>query len=398
MSVHPLLLSCPILKKIILIWSSVYFKFTNQILFLFMKNQKLYKTVAILSLLVLITVIIVYAKAFLVPITFAALLSMLLLPIAKWFQLKGLNKGLSTLVSVLAIVAFFAIVIALISWQMSDITTDASKLEKQVSEKYQQAKDFITQQFGVTQEKQEEMIKQQQASSASKAGSVIGGFLTGLGGFLTNTLLVLVYIFLFIYFRSRLKEFIIRIVDNKDRENALDIVNNAQKVSMKYLSGLFMMIVCLWIMYGIGFYIIGVKNALFFALLCGLLEIVPFVGNLTGTVLTVSMSLVQGGDLTMVISILAVYATVQFIQTYILEPLVVGSEVNINPLFTIIGLIAGELLWDIPGMILAIPLMGVAKIVCDHIEALKPYGYLIGNNPKNKDSWFNRNLKPLWKR
>jgi predicted PurR-regulated permease PerM len=62
--------------------------------------------------------------------------------------------------------------------------------------------------------------------------------------------------------------------------------------------------------------------------------------------------------------------------------LVVGAEVNINPLFTIIGLVAGELVWGISGLILAIPLMGVAKIICDHVEALKPFGELIGEEKK----------------
>src|SRR5688500_20374019 len=97
-----------------------------------------------------------------------------------------------------------------------------------------------------------------------------------------------------------------------------------------------MMIVVLWIMYGIGFSVAGVKNELFFAILCGLLEIVPFVGNITGTALTIIASMATGGGSNVIIGILIVYGLVQFIQTYILEPLVVGEEISINPLFTII--------------------------------------------------------------
>ena len=171
-----------------------------------------------------------------------------------------------------------------------------------------------------------------------------------------------------------------------DEAKALTIVNNAQQVSQKYLTGLSLMIMALWVMYGIGFSIVGVKNALFFAVLCGLLEVVPFIGNLTGTAVTVAASLAQGADFNMVLGILVVYSLVQFFQTYILEPLVVGAEVNINPLFTIIGLVAGEALWGIPGMILAIPLMGIAKIVCDNIEPLKPFGFLIGEEKKGRKS------------
>ncbi|WP_261387362.1 AI-2E family transporter [Chitinophaga pinensis] len=62
--------------------------------------------------------------------------------------------------------------------------------------------------------------------------------------------------------------------------------------------------------------------------------------------------------MTLVVGILVTYGLVQFIQTYLLEPLVVGSGVDLNPMATIVGLVAGELLWGIPGMVMAIPLMG----------------------------------------
>ena len=144
------------------------------------------------------------------------------------------------------------------------------------------------------------------------------------------------------------------------------------------------MILCLWIMYSIGFSIVGVKNAVLFAALCSLLEIVPFVGNLTGNVITVLAVVMQGGNSGMIFGVLITYGIVQFIQTYLLEPLVVGRGVSINPVFTIAGLVAGEAVWGIPGMVLAIPFMGISKIVFEHITGLKPYGFLIGEEKKSK--------------
>jgi predicted PurR-regulated permease PerM len=201
-------------------------------------------------------------------------------------------------------------------------------------------------------------------------------------GIIVDLILTLVYIFLFLYFRGHIRNFIYKIVPANERGNTRTILADAAKVAQQYLTGLASMIVILWIMYSIGFSIVGVKNAVFFAILCGLLEIVPFVGNITGTTITVLMTIAQGGDTRMVAGVIITYGIVQFIQTYILEPLVVGSEVNINPLFTIMVLVLGELLWGIPGMILAIPLLGIAKIVFDHVEPLKPYGYLIGQEKK----------------
>jgi predicted PurR-regulated permease PerM len=82
--------------------------------------------------------------------------------------------------------------------------------------------------------------------------------------------------------------------------------------------------------------------------------------------------------LPVLVGIAITYAIVQFIQGWVLEPLILGPQVKINPLFTIIALVLGELLWGIPGIILAIPILAIFKIVCDHIEPLQPIGFLIG--------------------
>jgi predicted PurR-regulated permease PerM len=171
------------------------------------------------------------------------------------------------------------------------------------------------------------------------------------------------------------------------------IIDGVSKVSQQYLLGLSKMIACLWVMYAIGFSILGVKNALFFAFLCGLLEIVPFIGNITGTTITVLVAGVQGGSLLMLTGIIGSYGIIQFIQGWVLEPLIVGSQVKINPLFTIIALVIGNIMWGIPGIFLAIPLMAMFKIVCDHIEPLRPYGFLIGEiETKKSDSDIIKNI------
>ena len=261
---------------------------------------------------------------------------------------------------------------------------DASGIEQNLTKKLDEFRQFVKETFAISTQKQKELVQEQQASSSGGASSFVTKLLAGLGGFLTNTILVLVYMFLFLYFRTHLKNFILQLLPKESSAKTGKVIQNSRKVAQKYLTGLAMMIGCLWVMYGIGFSIIGVKGAIFFAILCGLLEIVPFVGNLTGNAITVLMVIAQGGSMQMVLGVLITYAVVQFIQTYLLEPLVVGSEVNINPLFTIIGLVLGELIWGIPGMVLAIPLLGIAKIICDNVEGLKPYGYLLGTGKKQK--------------
>jgi predicted PurR-regulated permease PerM len=248
-----------------------------------------------------------------------------------------------------------------------------------------QLRQFATNTFGISEQKQEQIIQQQQQSSTGRLSTMMSGFFSSFGSFLTDFLIVMVYIFLFLLFRTHLQRFVLKLVPKQEQGNAQTIMHDVRRVSQKYLTGLALMIACLWVMYAIGFSIVGVENAIFFAILCGLLEIVPFVGNLTGIAITLLMTLAQGGNTNMLIGILIIYAVVQFTQSYLLEPLIVGHEISINPVFTIVGIVGGELLWGIPGMILALPLLGMIKIVCDHIEPLKPFGYLIGEE-KKKDA------------
>lgn len=356
-----------------------------------MEDKLLNKSIKVLLFVFLSALILHYGKPFFVPLTIAAMLSMLLLPVSLKLEAWGVGKAFSIVLSILLVVLFFGGIIALLAWQVSEMSENAAQIEKSITQKIQQVKDFITNSLGISPQKQQEMMqKQQQSSGGGKLATSLSAALASVGTLLAHFLLVLVYMFLFMYFRAHLKKFILKIVPKGKQAEAGKVIESARKVAQKYISGLMLMIVGLWIMYSIGFAIAGVKNFFFFAVLCGLLEIVPFVGNLLGNALTIIVALAQGGDMNVVIGILITYGLVQFIQSYILEPLVVGSEVNINPVFTIVGIIAGEFIWGIPGMILAIPILGIIKIVCDHVEPLKPYGFLIGEEKKSDSSMIDR--------
>ena len=349
------------------------------------QTSSLQRAIYFLLFAFLIVTVLYYAKPFLVPVCFAGLLAMLFLPISLWFESKNIPKGLSILFCIIIFIIIITGIIWLISWQITDVTSEASDIESKLQKMITQLKEYIQSHFGIS-KKQQELITEQ-AKNNSTMFSNIG---SSLMGFMVDFILMLVYIFLFMFYRERIKTFVLKIVSSQQKKNAETIILDVEKVSQQYIAGLGLMIACLWVMYSIGFSIVGVKYAVLFAIICGLLEIVPFIGNLTGNLLAVLMVVIQGGGIGMVIGVVVTYLIVQFLQTYLLEPLVVGAEVNINPLFTIIILVVGELVWGIPGMVLAIPLLGIIKIICDHVESLKPYGYLIGSDKKKRPSIFRK--------
>lgn len=327
-----------------------------------------------LLLLFLLIASLYFAREFLIPLSVGAVMATLFLPLCRWLERRKVPRGMAVVFCLLVLLLVISGIAILLSHQISNLTHDFSILRERGIELMQDVQKYIYAHSGITIEQQnQELIKQQPAIALFLKEIAIS-----LPSLLTNLILTLVYILFLLYYRSHIKQFILKFSSDSQRSEMEKVIDSVGHVSQQYLIGLSKMIVCLWLMYGVGFYLLGVKNALFFAFLCGLLEIVPFIGNITGTAITVMVAGVQGGSFLMLAGIIGTYAVIQFIQGWVLEPLIVGSEVKINPLFTIIALVIGGLLWGLPGIFLAIPLMAMLKIVCDHIEPLKPYGFLIG--------------------
>lgn len=342
--------------------------------------DKLQYSVNFIFLFVLAFAGLYFAAPFLIPVALAAVLSMVFIRLCNFFERKGMSRSWASLLCILVFLLVIGSVIGLLSFQLGDLAENLNGMEKRLTSMLEGLKSWINETLGIKKSAQEKMIKETTSSGSS---GMLLSFATGLMDVAVNTVLVIVYMFLFLSMRGHIKKFILKLVPKKDNADTSQLVHDAGKVSQKYLSGLAAMIGVLWVMYGIGFSVVGVESAIFFAVLCGLLEIVPFVGNLTGTCITVFAVMAQGGDGKMVAGVLATYFLVQFIQTYILEPLIVGEQVNINPMFTIMGLVLGELVWGVAGMILAVPLMGMTKIICDSYPHLQPYGFLLGpENPR----------------
>ncbi len=335
-----------------------------------------------LLVVVLIVAILIFAKGFLMPLVIGGILATLFLPFCNWMERIGFGRAIAVFISLLTLLLVFGLIIALLSWKISELFTDFDLLKNQAIKTFSEIQTYFLEHFGITLEKQSQIFKNEQPSLTSLMQLTVGS----LKYILTNIILVLAYFFFLLYSRIHIKQFFLKLTKDKQHGEMEQILKSTTHVSQQYLLGLTKMIICLWVLYSIGFSIIGVKNAVFFAILCGLLEIIPFIGNITGTILTVLITALHGGQIPLLLGIIITYGIVQFIQGWILEPLILGPQVKINPLFTIIALVVGDWIWGIPGILLAIPITAMVKIVCDHVEPLKPYGFLIGDLVSEKKS------------
>jgi predicted PurR-regulated permease PerM len=125
--------------------------------------------------------------------------------------------------------------------------------------------------------------------------------------------------------------------------------------------------------------ILGIEYALLLGVLGALLNMIPYIGGLVAVAMPMIVAFVTKSSPIYVLYVMVLYYLIQLIDNNYIVPMIVASKVKINALFSIIVVIAGNALWGIPGMFLSIPLLAIIKLVCDHIEPLKPWGFLLGD-------------------
>jgi len=342
---------------------------------------------SILLAIILSSIVLYFARPLFMPLALAGILALVFMRPSDWLERRGAPRLLTAILSGLFFAGLVAGVVLLINWYIHRFAMDLPQLEKKVGAVIHDTRNFLRSQWGL----RVPGGKPGQLVDTAAAGKMTTSVLGSVIAVLIHLILIVVYMIMLLTMRAHIRTFFLKLVREPNKPRIDLVMYRSVKVAQEYIYGMMFIIVYLWILYGIAFSLIGVRYGIFFAILCGTLEIIPFVGNITGSTLTCIMALSQGGGMHMVVYILASYCVIQFSQFYIVSPLVMREQVNLSPLFTIVCLIAGELLWGIPGMILAIPCLAIFKIVCDEVDFLKAFGFLLGRSGKpGKRSFFRR--------
>jgi predicted PurR-regulated permease PerM len=160
------------------------------------------------------------------------------------------------------------------------------------------------------------------------------------------------------------------------------IIDGIKLVVQQYITGIIIVIFILSILNSILLLIIGVDHAIFFGVFAAMLNVVPFIGPIFGSILPIIYSLLTMDSLIYPLMILLGFYIIQLFESNLFTPVIVGSKVSMNALLTLLLLFIGAQIWGLVGMILFIPMGAILKVVFDEIDSLKPYGFLLGRVPQ----------------
>lgn len=128
-------------------------------------------------------------------------------------------------------------------------------------------------------------------------------------------------------------------------------------------------------------WIMDVDFALFWAVVIGLLNYIPYAGSILGVMLPVILSLAQFGALWTTAVLATLLIAVQAYVGNILEPRVIGRQLNLSPTVVLLSLSVWAALWGLPGALLAVPLTAMVAIICNAFQPTRFVAVLLANDP-----------------
>jgi predicted PurR-regulated permease PerM len=349
-----------------------------------MKDRIILQVSGIIFILFIFFYSLSLTKVFLIPIVIAGLFALLLKPIHDYLIRKKWNRILSIVLCLLVIVVVVAGIVTLFSSQVLNLADEMPLIKARTTEKFQTLQNAIESSTPISAKQQLAYLNKQYHAFLDQSGSMIGRFILGFTGFLAGFGLIMVYTFLFLLYKGKIKKFTLKLFPEDNHQKIHTIINRIQDLAQYYLVGILIELSVLGMLNSIGLLIIGIKQPFFFGYLAALLNIIPYIGVLIGSLFPITMALIFKDSIWSAIAVAGLMSFNQFIDNNFLTPKIVGSHVRINPLATIMAIVAGGLLWGIAGMILFIPLLGILKIICDQIDPFKPFGYLLGDEEEFK--------------
>jgi predicted PurR-regulated permease PerM len=333
--------------------------------------QSLVSAIAMVAILML-------AKGFLIPLAFALLMSFILFPVVTRLERWGIHRMVAAFTSILLVLVLISLAILLFTTQIVALSRDFPDFQAKFTQILADVTVFINQNLNVVPDlKRNELLQRINAAIVSSSGTWFASTFSNVARFSASLILTVVYLFLILIYRTGLTKAFTRFFPHGQRERAMGVFISLQKVGQTYLFGVVMVIFIVGCLNSIGLWLIGIEHALLFGFIAATLTIIPYIGTLIGASLPMVYAFVTYESAGMAFSIAVFFWIVQLLESNLITPKIVGGNLQINALTSIMSIVIGATIWGIPGMILFLPFAAMLSVVCSEYEPLKPFGMLM---------------------
>ncbi len=333
------------------------------------------RAIGVLALIGIGLYFIYLIQTVIVYVIISIIFSMIANPIVEFFRKR--LKFKNTIAVSTTLILFLLVIIGLVLLFVPLITSQSTNLSLLDTKSIEIRSIELYNQFSVYLERHRidssKIIKESDITSRLNF-NFLTDFFNSIIGTLSSLGIGLVTVFFISFFFLKDKvQFIIGMKKILPDEHEDKILNSIEKIRLlltRYFIGLFVQLTVVFILYLIVLLLFGVENAIVIAFLCGLLNIIPYIGPFIASILAGILTMLSniGSDFQTVILPTTIYVTigffiVQLIDNNISSPIIFSKSVNSHPLEIFLVILIIGTLFGITGMIIAIPLYTILKVI-----------------------------------
>ena len=335
----------------------------------------------------------ILARDFLYPLAFGILLSYLLYPIVNYLEKKGFPRILSILLTILAAVAGFIAIAVFVLKRVNLFMDELPRFREMTVDNIESLQKYLETNFGIPGERLKNFLIENIFDLGSRSEKIFAAT--------TGTIFAIfmqpVYVFLFLYYRTKFAYFYLKIVGYENRPIAIAALREIAGVVTRYMLGVTMVVLILCFFNSAGLLLIGIKYPLLLGVIMALFSFIPYFGNIIGGMVVLTFALLTGDSTVLAFRVVIFTFIVHFVENNILSPNIVGNNIRLNPFVIILSLIVGAMIWGIPGMLVTIPFLAMLKIFLKTIPSMQAFAFLMGIRGTKKHELTVKNIRDFLK-
>ncbi len=334
--------------------------------------------------LVVIGVSLYFAKDIIMPIALGLLITLTLTPLVRFVRRLGVQSGLAAFAVVLLVGSAMGTGGYLLSTPVSDLIDSAptigARLQSKLAE-FRSSVDTISSVSAQVESIAGEAPAEDVQQVVIKQPGIISSATSSLMSGLTSIALALIFALFMLASGDMFYQKLIAVMPQlSEKKKALRIVYAVEDNVSQYLFTITLINISLGVIITLLLFIAGMPNAPLWGTIAAVMNFLPYVGALLGAGLLAAMSL--GNFDTMMAALIPpfLYLTCTTIEGNILTPMIVGKRLELNSVAVFLAVAIWGWLWGIAGALMAVPLLVVFKVLCDHSEDLATWGEFLGGS------------------
>lgn len=341
-------------------------------------NIRRIKSMLAIMFLLMAVYALYFGREFFMPVILAFLLALTLTPIVRFLRKRGVPEAVSATLLVLFSVGFVTTAGYLLSGPAIDLVNNAPSIGQQVSERLNHLRRpfekfmQVSEQIGAMTEPAREpgvskVVIAQSGILSQAAGSVLSGATS-------VTIVFVLSLFLLASGTMFYEKIVQSFTRMSEKKRALRVVYDVEREISRYLLTVALINAGLGVAIALGLWALGMPNPMLWGAAAALLNFLPYIGALLNMVVVGIIALISFDSLAYAMLAPGFVLVCNIVEGQFVTPMIVGRRLEINSVAIFIAIAFWSWMWGFVGALMAVPLLVIIKVFCDHFEGLANVG------------------------